>query len=75
MSDLSKWRAPVLLIQGDDDRNVAFAQTVQLTEDLRNRGVHVETLIYPDETHEWLLHEHWVQSYEATAAFLERYLK
>ena len=75
MSDLSRWRAPVLLVQGDDDRNVAFAQTVQLAEDLRNRGVHVETLIYPDETHEWLLHEHWVQSYEATAAFLERYLR
>ncbi|MDQ2889169.1 MAG: prolyl oligopeptidase family serine peptidase [Gemmatimonadota bacterium] len=75
MADLSRWRAPVLLIQGDDDRNVVFSQTVQLAEDLRNRGVHVETLIYPDETHEWLLHEHWVKSYEATAAFLERYLK
>lgn len=75
MSDLSRWRAPVLLVQGDDDRNVVFAQTVQLTEDLRNRGVHVETLIFPDETHEWLLHEHWVKSYEATAAFLERYLR
>lgn len=75
MSNLSKWRAPVLLVQGDDDRNVAFAQTVQLTEDLRSLGVHVETLIFPDETHEWLLHEHWVQSYAATARFLERYLK
>ncbi|MDQ6738484.1 MAG: prolyl oligopeptidase family serine peptidase, partial [Gemmatimonadota bacterium] len=75
MSDLSRWRAPVLLIQGDDDRNVVFSQTVQLAEDLRNRHVHVETLIYPDETHEWLLHEHWVESYEATAAFLERYLR
>ncbi len=75
MSDLSHWRAPVLLIQGDDDRNVDFRQTVQLTEDLRNRGVHVETLIYPDETHEWLLHSHWIQSYETTAAFLERYLR
>ena len=75
MSDLSHWRAPVLLIQGDDDRNVNFTQTVQLTEDLRNHGVHVETLIYPDETHEWLLHSHWIQSYEATAAFLERYLR
>lgn len=65
----------MLLIQGEDDRNVTFSQTVQLTEDLRNRGVHVETLIFPDETHEWLLHEHWVKSYEATAAFPERYLK
>lgn len=75
MSDLSRWRAPVLLIQGDDDRNVVFSQTVQLAEDLRARGVHVETLVYPDETHEWLLHRHWVESYEATAAFLMRYLR
>ncbi len=75
MFDLSKWRAPVLLIQGDDDRNVVFSQTVQLAEDLRKRGVHVETIVYPDETHEWLLHQHWIDSYEATAAFLERYLK
>lgn len=75
MSDLSKWRAPVLLVQGDDDRNVVFSQTVQLAEDLRARHVPVETLVYPDETHEFLLFRHWVDSYEATAAFLERYLR
>ena len=75
MSDLSKWRAPVLLVQGDDDRNVVFSQTVQLAEDLRARNVPVETLVYPDETHEFLLFRHWVDAYEATAAFLERYLK
>lgn len=75
MSDLSKWRAPVLLIQGDDDRNVVFSQTVQLAEDLRARHVPVETLVYPDETHEFLLFRDWVGSYEATAAFLERYLR
>lgn len=75
MSDLSKWGAPVLLIQGDDDRNVVFSQTVQLAEDLRARNVPVETLVYPDETHEFLLFHHWIESYEATAGFLERYLR
>lgn len=75
MSDLSKWRAPVLLVQGDDDRNVVFAQTVQLAEDLRARHVPVETLVYPDETHEFLLFRHWIDAYEATAGFLMNHLK
>src|SRR5439155_4139699 len=28
ISQIDKWKSPVLLIQGDDDRNVAFSQTV-----------------------------------------------
>jgi dipeptidyl aminopeptidase/acylaminoacyl peptidase len=65
----------VLLIQGDDDRNVNFDQTVQLTEDLRSRGVHVETIVFPDEEHDFLQHRHWVEAYERTAEFLDRMLK
>lgn len=75
MSSTAAWRSPVLLIQGDDDRNVNFDQTVQLTEDLRARGVHVETIVYPDEEHDFLQHRHWVQAYQATAEFLDRMLK
>jgi dipeptidyl aminopeptidase/acylaminoacyl peptidase len=75
MSSVTKWRSPVLLIQGDDDRTVVFAQTVQLTEVLRNQGVHVEQLIFPDEVHDFLLHSNWVAGYRAAAEFLSRYLK
>lgn len=75
MSSTTTWRSPVLLIQGDDDRNVNFDQTVQLTEDLRARGVHVETIVFPDEEHDFLQHRHWVEAYEATAGFLDRMLK
>ena len=74
MSSTAAWRSPVLLIQGDDDRNVVFDQTVQLTEDLRARGVHVETLVFPDEEHDFLQHRHWVEAYRATAEFLDRML-
>jgi dipeptidyl aminopeptidase/acylaminoacyl peptidase len=74
MSSVDTWRSPVLLVQGDDDRNVDFSQTVQLTEDLRNQGVHVEDLIFPDEIHDFLLHRHWVEAYQATGEFLGRYL-
>jgi dipeptidyl aminopeptidase/acylaminoacyl peptidase len=75
MASISTWRSPVLLIQGDDDRTVVFAQTVQLTEALRKQGVHVEQLIFPDEVHEFLVHAHWLQAYHAADEFLARYLK
>ena len=36
---LDGWRSPVLLIHGDDDRNVPFSETVTLVEELRKRKV------------------------------------
>jgi dipeptidyl aminopeptidase/acylaminoacyl peptidase len=75
MASVSTWRSPVLLIQGDDDRTVAFAQTVQLTEALRKQGVHVEQLIFPDEVHDFVLHSSWLTAYHAADEFLSRYLK
>jgi dipeptidyl aminopeptidase/acylaminoacyl peptidase len=74
MADVARWRSPVLLIQGDDDRDVNFSQTVQLTEDLRARGVHVETIVFPDEVHAFLRHADWLTAYRATADFFGRML-
>ena len=65
----------MLLIHGDDDRNVPFAESVKLTEELRKRDVHVEHLIFPDEVHGFLLHRHWVAAYEAAFDCFERKLK
>ena len=68
------WRSPVLLIHGDDDRNVQFSQTVQLAAALRTQGVDVDELIFPDEIHDFLTHAHWVAAYEAAARFFQRRL-
>jgi dipeptidyl aminopeptidase/acylaminoacyl peptidase len=70
VADLARWRSPVLLVQGDDDRNVSFAQTVDLAQRLRRQGVEVELLVFPDEVHDFLRHAHWLQAYRAGAAFL-----
>jgi dipeptidyl aminopeptidase/acylaminoacyl peptidase len=75
MATLDGWRSPVLVIHGDDDRNVAFAETVTLVEALRRRGVHVEQLVFPDEVHSFLLYANRVAAYEASADFFERMLK
>jgi dipeptidyl aminopeptidase/acylaminoacyl peptidase len=72
---IEQWRSPVLLIHGDNDPDVAYAQTPMLAEALRARHVHVEELIFPDELHGFLLHRDWITAYTAAAAFFERTLK
>jgi dipeptidyl aminopeptidase/acylaminoacyl peptidase len=68
------WRSPVLLLHGDDDRNVQFSQSVQLAAALRAQGVAVEQLIFPDEIHDFLTHADWLAAYRAAAEFFERRL-
>lgn len=74
MSSVSSWRSPVLLIHGDDDRNVIFNQSVQLVEELRKRGVEYELLVFPDEVHDFLLQKNWLRAYHSAAGFFERKL-
>jgi dipeptidyl aminopeptidase/acylaminoacyl peptidase len=75
MASVATWRSPVLLIHGDDDRNVAFLQTVELVEALRRQRVEFEELIIPNEIHDFLEHRHWVEAYKATADFFARKLR
>jgi dipeptidyl aminopeptidase/acylaminoacyl peptidase len=74
IASVSTWRSPVLLIHGDDDRNVPFAQDIELVAELRKQKVDFEELIFPDEIHEFLLHRDWVHAYSASTAFLGRKL-
>jgi dipeptidyl aminopeptidase/acylaminoacyl peptidase len=64
----------ILMIHGDDDRNVPFGESVNVAEILRKQGVHVEQLIFPDEVHSFLLHQNWIKAYEATFEFINREL-
>lgn len=75
VSSVEKWRSPVLFIHGDDDRNVAFSQTVDLVRRLRELNVPHETIVFPDEVHDFLLHKNWVEIYKASFDFFERHLK
>jgi dipeptidyl aminopeptidase/acylaminoacyl peptidase len=74
ISSVSTWRSPVLLIHGDDDRNVPFAETELLVDALRRQKVEFEELIFPDEIHDFLLRRDWVRAYAASAEFLGRKL-
>jgi len=74
VASIANWRSPVLLIHGDDDRNVPFQQTTDLVEKLRAQNVAFEELIIPDEIHELLRWNDWVRAYRATAEFFDRRL-
>ncbi|HEY2805121.1 MAG TPA: prolyl oligopeptidase family serine peptidase [Gemmatimonadales bacterium] len=75
IGDVATWRSPVLLVQGDDDRNVQFQQTVDLALRLRREGVRVEELVFPDEIHDFLRHANWLAAYRAGAGFLSEVLR
>ncbi len=75
ISEIANWRSPVLLIHGDDDRNVAFTQTVGLVQLLRAHDVPHELIVFPDEVHDFLIHERWLQAFRATDEFFERTLR
>jgi dipeptidyl-peptidase-4 len=75
ISAIDGWRSPVLLIHGDDDRNVQFSQTTGLVQLLRARNVEYELIVFPDDTHETLLHKRWMVAFKRMDDFLARYLQ
>jgi dipeptidyl aminopeptidase/acylaminoacyl peptidase len=74
-ASIAKWRSPVLIIQGDDDRNVTFAQMVDLVSRLSQTHVHFEQMVIPNEIHGFLRYATWLRTDTATARFLEEYLR
>jgi dipeptidyl aminopeptidase/acylaminoacyl peptidase len=74
LSSMKTWRSPVLVIQGDDDRNVEFSQSVQLIESLRKQGVEFEQIVIPDEVHGLILYRNLLTFFGATDDFFDRHL-
>lgn len=69
------WKSPVLIIHGDDDQNVAFTQSLDLVNRLKDKKVEVEYLVVPDETHHWMVFSNLLMVKQATADFLIKHLK
>jgi dipeptidyl aminopeptidase/acylaminoacyl peptidase len=74
-ADVATWKSPVLLIQGDDDRNVLFDQTVTTAHRLRQQHTAVEELVLPNEIHGFLRSSSWLLADQATVDFLSRQLR
>jgi dipeptidyl aminopeptidase/acylaminoacyl peptidase len=72
VSSVDTWRSPVLLIHGDDDRNVRFSQTVDLVRRLAAQGVAYEEIVIVDDTHHFMRRANQLRADAAIAGFFER---
>lgn len=75
MAALDRWKSPVLLIHGDDDRNVPFWQSLLLARELSARRIPFQERTFPNERHSFFRHQSWLLSMEATEAFFEATLR
>ncbi len=73
-ADVATWTSPVLLIQGDDDRNVPFQQTVDLARRLEAQNAPFAEMVLPNEIHGFLRHDSWLRADAATVEFLNQKL-
>ncbi len=74
IATVDQWTSPVLLIHGDDDRNVPFSQTTGLVQLLRARKIPHELIVFPDEVHDFLVHRKWLRVFHAAEDFFQRKL-
>jgi len=74
ISAIDSWKSPVFLVHGDDDRNVDFAQTVGLVQLLRAHNVYYELTVIPDDVHESLIHQNWVDTFNRMGDFFRRFV-
>lgn len=74
IAHVDQWRAPVLLVHADTDPIVPFAETTELAQALRTRGIPVETLVIPDEVHFLLRHDSWNRVFVRMRQFLDERL-
>ena len=67
-------RAPLFVIQGANDPRVVKAESDQIVDALRARGVEVRYDVYDDEGHGFRKREHELKAFEDTSEFLMRYI-
>jgi dipeptidyl aminopeptidase/acylaminoacyl peptidase len=67
-------RTPLLVIQGANDVRVVQAESDNLVNALRDRGVEVDYLVQSDEGHGAVNPENVIQTWDAISRFLARHL-
>jgi dipeptidyl aminopeptidase/acylaminoacyl peptidase len=74
ISRVQEIRTPLMVVQGANDVRVVQAESDNLVEALRARGVDVEYLVFPDEGHMFVNPENLVTMFRAAERFFARHL-
>lgn len=70
-----KIERPLLVLQGANDPRVLKVESDEIVEAVKKKGVPVEYLVFENEGHGFQRKESQAKAYEATLAFLNKYLK
>jgi dipeptidyl aminopeptidase/acylaminoacyl peptidase len=68
-------KAPLLVLQGDNDVRVPKEETEQVVDLLKKRGTVVDSHYYPQEGHGFVKRENQIDSTKRTVDWFEKYLK
>ena len=69
------WRTPMLVVTGEQDFRVPYAQGLQSFTVLQERGIPSQLLVFPDENHWVLGARNSLQWHNTVFAWLDRWLK
>jgi dipeptidyl aminopeptidase/acylaminoacyl peptidase len=72
---LGQTRAPLLVLQGENDIRVPKEESEQIVDFLNKKGNIVEVHYYPEEGHGFSKRENQIDALERTVAWFEKYLK
>lgn len=67
-------KVPMLIAQGANDPRVKQAESEQIVEAMKSRGIPYEYMLFPDEGHGFAKPENRLKFYSAAEKFLARYL-
>lgn len=72
---LKDTKAPLLVLQGENDIRVPKYEAEQIVATLKAAGRTVDAAYYPEEGHGFLKREHQIDALERTVRWFDRYLK
>lgn len=72
--EVDKVKAPTIVLHGANDTNVPVVEAEQVVDSLKQRGVPVEYILFPDEGHGWRKTPNRIRSTVAIVRWFDRYL-
>ena len=72
---VDKIRIPMLIAQGANDPRVKQAESEQIVEEMKQKGIDHEYLLFPDEGHGFAKPQNRLKFYAACEEFLARHLR
>jgi dipeptidyl aminopeptidase/acylaminoacyl peptidase len=75
MTHIRKAKAPLLVLQGENDIRVPRGQAAEVVETLKGVGATVDVHYYPEEGHGFVKRENQIDSVQRTVDWFDKYLK